>query len=360
MGIGDPTMPFTLEKGTMTRIRTAALPASLLAIASLVACGDDSAPLAPEVPSTAEPLDSPMPSVESNSWSASVPMPTKRRGLVAATVNGIIYAIGGQNLLVSGDPDNPTKVNLTKVEAFNPSSGTWATKAPLPSRRAWPSGAAVINGKIYVTGGLNADGNPTKTLFVYNPATNTWSTKAPLPVTSARGAAVAYNGKLWVVTPAGSSTRLHRYDPSTNTWTARVTGPAGHHYPVAGVIDGKIYVAGTMNSDESPSFATSMYDPATNTWSSRQGMDIEPIGAGGQVFGKKLYVVGGSHQLNAIEHSAVQAYDPAIDYWPYPYPQPMSTSRTFLAVAVANGKLYALGGWKLPEGVLATNEVYTP
>jgi hypothetical protein len=66
----------------MTRIRITALPALLLATASLVACGDDSAPLTPELPITAEPLDSPMLSTLSNSWAASVAMPTKRRGLV--------------------------------------------------------------------------------------------------------------------------------------------------------------------------------------------------------------------------------------------------------------------------------------
>jgi N-acetylneuraminic acid mutarotase len=344
----------------MTCIRIAPLWTLLLVSVSLAACGEDSAPLAPEAASPAQPLGSPTLSAVSNSWATKAPMPTKRRGLVAATVNGVIYAIGGQKSVASGDPDNPTKVNLTKVEAFNPSSNTWTTKAPLPSARAWPSGAAVINGKIYVTGGLNPAGGSTKTLFVYNPATNTWATKAALPVTSARGAAVALNGKLWVVTPAGSSTRLHRYDPATNTWTARASGPEGHEYPVAGVIDGRIYVVGTMWSNTSASFVMSVYDPATNTWAEQQhGPDAEPIGAGGQVIGKKLYLVGGSHVFDAIEHSVVQSYDPAVDSWAYPTPQSMPTPRTFLTVAVANGKLYALGGSN-DSGVLATNEVYTP
>lgn len=344
----------------MTCIRIAPLSTLLLASVILAACGENSAPLAPEAPIAAQPLGSPTLSAVSNTWATKTPMPTKRRGLVSATVNGIIYAIGGQKLVASADPDNPTKVNLAKVEAFNPSSNTWTTKAPLPSARAWPSGAAVINGKIYVTGGLNSAGGSTKTLFVYNPATNTWSTKAALPVTSARGAAVALDGKLWVVTPAGSSTRLHRYDPATNTWTARASGPEGHEYPVAGVLDGKIYVVGTMWSYPGPSFVMSVYDPATNTWVEKQhSPDVEPLGAGGQVIGKKLYLAGGSFAFDALEHSVVQSYDPAIDSWAYPTPQSMPTPRTFLTVAVANGKLYALGGSN-DSGALATNEVYTP
>jgi N-acetylneuraminic acid mutarotase len=342
----------------MLRIQITALSASLLAIASLVACGDDTDPFAPETLTTAEPLHSPVASL-SNTWATSVPMPTKRRGLVAAAVNGTIYAIGGQSFLVVGDPDDATEVSLTKVEAFNTSTSKWATKASLPSPRAFPSGAVVINGKIYVSGGLNASGIATKTLYVYNPTTNSWSTKAPLPIASARGAAVALGGKLWVVTPAAGATRLHRYDPATNTWAARASGPAGHTYPVAGVMDGRIYVAGTMNADESPSFAVSMYDPANNTWTARDFMPSEQIGAAGQVIGNKLYVAGGSFVLNNIEHDGLRIYDPAIDYWTYPYAQSMTVQRTFLAAAVVNGKLYALGGSKYPD-VLGTNQVYTP
>ena len=93
-----------------------------------------------------------------------------------------------------------------------------------------------------------------------------------MPIASYGGAAVTLNGKLWVVTPTGSSTRLHRYDPATNKWTSRASGPVGHYYPVAGVIDGKIYVAGTMKGDESPSHQVSVYDPASNSWSTAADM----------------------------------------------------------------------------------------
>jgi N-acetylneuraminic acid mutarotase len=333
----------------MIRLRTAGLRAVLLSTGGLLlACGDDSAPLAP---ATAEPLAPPALSAVSGSWTTGAPMPTRRRGLVAATVNGVIYAIGGRGA---------SETNLTKVEALNPVTGVWTTRASLPARRAWPSGAAVINGKIYVAGGLDGNGNATKTLFVYDPAANTWSTRAALPVTSARGAAVALNGKLWVATPAGASTRMHRYDPSTNTWTTRTSGPAGHEYAVAGVINGKIYVAGTMNADGTPSYALSMYDPGANTWTARRTLDVEPIGAGGQAIGQKFYLVGGAYTLSGSGHGIVQVYDAATNYWPYTYPPAMPTPRKFSAATVVYGKLYLLGGWTLPQGPLAANEIFTP
>ena len=342
----------------MPRIQLTSLSASLLAIASLVACGEDSGPLAPEPFTAAEPMDAPAPSL-ADSWANSVPMPTKRRALVAAAVNSTIYAIGGQNFLVTGDPDDAIEVNLTKVEAFNTSTAKWTTKASLPSARAWPSGAAVISGKIYVTGGVNTNGIATKTLYVYTPTTNTWATKAPLPIASARGAAVEIGGKLYVLTPAAGSTRLHRYDPATNTWTARASGPVGHYHPVAGVIGGKIYVTGTMNANQGYSLKTSMYDPATNSWTAKGDMPGEQIGASGQVIGGKLYLVGGSHVMGNMEHGGHRMYDETVDSWMWPDKATMPAARTFLATAVVNGKMYALGGSDYPNA-LGINQVYTP
>ena len=79
----------------------------------------------------------------------------------------------------------------------------WTPRAPLPAARQLPNGAAVINGKIYVAGGLTPLG-PTRSLYVYNVASNSWTTKASMPIRSHGGAAAAIDGKLWVIaTPAG-------------------------------------------------------------------------------------------------------------------------------------------------------------
>ncbi len=317
----------------------------------LAACAGDSLPTQPDAPPSAAPVDAVLANYLPNSWANKPNMPTARRGLVTATVDGIVYAIGGRSA---------NEVNLRTVEAYNPIATTlivWSPKAPMPSPRAWPSGAATINGKIYVPGGLNADANPTKTLFVYNPGTNTWVKKAAMPVASYGGAAVVINGKLYVVTPSGNTTYLHRYDPATNTWTARAPGPQGHYYPVAGVINGKLYVAGTMLGNESPSSLVSMYDPATNTWTPKTGMPEDQIGAGGQVLGGKLYAVGGFDELNILPRAVTYAYDPVTNSWAEK--AHMLTSRGFLSAAAANGVLYVIGGLDTPD-VKATNQAYTP
>ena len=316
----------------------------------LAACSGDSLPTQPPSFGSAAPAEAPTPDYVANSWATKANMPTARRGLVTASVNGIVYAIGGRGA---------NEVNLTTVEAFDPAGiliYAWRSKASLPSPRAWASGAATINGKIYVPGGLNADANPTKTLFMYKPGTDTWVKKAAMPVASYGGASVAINGKLYVLTPAAGSTLLHRYDPSSNSWTPRASGPLGHYHPVAGVIDGKIYVAGTMNADESASRRLSVYDPATNTWStSKAPMPEDQAGAGGVVISGKLYAVGGFESSGAV--STLRVYNPATNTWVEKASVP--TARGYLSAAAANGVLYGLGGLRSPD-VLKTNQAYYP
>jgi N-acetylneuraminic acid mutarotase len=318
----------------------------------LAACSGDSLPTQPPSFGSAAPAGNPTADYVANSWATKANMPTARRGLVTASVDGIVYAIGGRSA---------SEVNLRTVEAFNPTGillYAWSSKAPLPSPRAWPSGAATINGKIYVPGGLSADANPTRTLHMYRPGTDSWVTKAQMPVASYGGASVAINGKLYVLTATANSTLLHRYDPSTNAWTARASGPQGHWYPVAGVIDGKIYVAGTMNGDESASQIVSVYDPSTNSWSAKAAMPEPQIGAGGQAIGGKLYAVGGFYTLNANPRVVLQLYNPATDSWTAKAPMP-NVPRGFLSAAAANGVLYAIGGLN-PPNVLKTNQAYYP
>ena len=97
------------------------------------------------------------------------PTSLARPGFALGSLALLLAACAGDSLPTQSDaPPSAAPVD-TVLANYLPDS--WATKANMPT--AWPSGAVTINGKIYVPGGLNADANPTKTLFVYNPGTNT-------------------------------------------------------------------------------------------------------------------------------------------------------------------------------------------
>ena len=141
---------------------TAVLGMTLLA---LFACNDD--PVAPPEPEGALPESAPQESAPPqdvvlvaapNTWAGKKAMPSARSQLVAVTVNNIIYAIGGAGSSLTA---------LRTVQAYNPATNSWSTKAQLPSGRRAQTGASSIGNKIYVAGGFNTSAALTKTLYVY-------------------------------------------------------------------------------------------------------------------------------------------------------------------------------------------------
>jgi N-acetylneuraminic acid mutarotase len=360
----DPLSPLRVRSHPAVR---AAL--VLLSLAG-AACSDDlPLPTAadPGLPMTTVPGVELAAETVPNSWTRRIRMPTARVGLVAATVNGIIYAIGGGGW---------NGAALQKVEAYNPNTNTlvaWTPRAPLPAVRHLPDGAAVINGKIYVPGGLTPLG-PSRSLFVYNVASNSWTTKALMPIRSHGGGAAAIDGKLWVLaTPEDEDgfytnpTRLFRYDPATDTWSEREPAPHHHHRAVVRAINGKLYVAGGMTNtlrnevtyqyEPEPWAELDVYDPATNVWTTKASMPTARWAAAGGVIDGKLYVAGGTG-TDFSTLSAMEVYDPATNTWAAR--AKMLTPRAGTGAAVAGGVFHVLGGTSGPDSdALRTNEAYT-
>ena len=145
-------------------------------------------------------------------------------------------------------------------------------------------------------------------LFRYDPATDTWSEREPAPHHHHRAAVGVINGKIYV---AGGMTKTLRnevtyeyepepfaeldvYDPATNVWTTKASMPTPRWGAAAGVIDGKLYVAGGRGADLSVLSTMEMYDPASNSWGGRAKMLTGREGAGAAVLGGVLHVLGGT------------------------------------------------------------------
>ena len=122
-----------------------------------------------------------------DSWSTVAPMPTARAHLAAGVINGILYAVGGQ--------DGGTEIGA--LEAYDPATGAWTARAPMPTPREGLA-VAVLNGKLYAIGGIllyrEAD-----IVEVYDPATNTWAPGAQLITARLAPAAVTLNGTIFAV-----------------------------------------------------------------------------------------------------------------------------------------------------------------
>ena len=65
---------------------------------------------------------------------------------------------------------------------------------------------------------------PTANLAAYDPSTQTWATRAPMPTPRSHFAAAAAGGYLYAIGGIGVGT-VERYDPVADSWTAVAPSP---------------------------------------------------------------------------------------------------------------------------------------
>jgi N-acetylneuraminic acid mutarotase len=266
-------------------------------------------------------------------WTTRARMPNSRYALAAADVNGTLYAVGGYRCCVYP----------AAVEAYDPARDTWTTRASLPTPRK-DLGAATVGGILYAVGGNNrftSTGGPVGTVEAYDPATDTWTTKAPMPTARHRLGVAAVDGIIYAVggiDAAGNIlTTLEVYDPATDTWTTKAPMPTARADFGIAVVNGVLYAVGAYNSA-----TVEAYDPLTDTWTTKAPMPtaLRSVAAAGM--DGVLYAVDNSD----LDVKALRTYDPASDTWTEKAPMTRTTMRSF-GVAAIDGRLYAVGdeGW---------------
>ncbi len=100
------------------------------------------------------------------SWSPKTDMTTARKALASAAVSGIVYALGGIDSCDTGNV-------LHTLEAFDPTgnsgAGAWSSKADMPTARQSLS-STQLNGIVYAIGGNNNNGSVFNTVEAYTTA----------------------------------------------------------------------------------------------------------------------------------------------------------------------------------------------
>ncbi len=214
-------------------------------------------------------------------WTLDTPLPDRKYEVAAVRDStGTIYVFGRDQ----------------RVEAFDPATHVWNSRAPLPVKSGLsglPTVTAGPDGKIYATGSdLNWSSSAGARAFeAYDPSTNRWAERAPIPTGRSGATAVTgKDGKIYVLggfipDPGDNSNRLFRrsidvYNPRTNSWQVKAAMPTAREGLGASVgPDGKIYAigGGTDHFDRFfRCFATvEAYDPTTDSWSRKLSLPTQ-------------------------------------------------------------------------------------
>ncbi|HSR50034.1 MAG TPA: kelch repeat-containing protein [Acidobacteriota bacterium] len=267
-------------------------------------------------------------------------MPTPRQEVAAVLLDGEMYVLGG--LLTGGLTSNA-------VEIFNPETNQWRTGVALP-RGIHHGSAAVLDGKIYSVGGFGAGqpifATPIVDVYEFDPQQEGWQARASLP--SVRGSlfTVALGGRLYAIggrDVSNSNTNVTVYDPQQDQWSSAASLPVGLDHLAAAALDGKIYVAGgrvtqgggfVRNDD-----ASFVYDPDADEWTPIA--DLPTARSGHAAIGAAgfLLVIGG--EIPGV-FGVNEVYDPAQDRW-FALPD-LPTPRHGLGIVASGDRIFTAGG----------------
>jgi N-acetylneuraminic acid mutarotase len=190
-------------------------------------------------------------------WNTKASLPVTSGCGGSGVISGKLYVFTGCTRSSTG-----VTIRVGRLHRYDPSTNTWTTLASAPAAHYQPA-VGVLNGKLYVAGGIDAAGSASQRLDVYTPATNSWSTKKSMP-TARRGAAGAVVGnRFHVIGGQTSGTYLktvEAYDPVTNFWVPRAPVPTARAGLGVGVVSGLGYAVGGRTST-SPVAANQRYTP---------------------------------------------------------------------------------------------------
>ena len=301
---------------------------------------------------------------QSGSWRLTAAMSQARTGAAAA-------AMKNGSVLVTGGVDGAGAASSSS-EIYGP-SGTFTQAAPMNIARTghtatWlPSGT---NGYVLVTGGTTTDGSIAGSAELYDPAANSWTLLAA-PASTGAAATPLPNSSLLLsggVNSAGLLSELQRFDLATQQFSFAGALPlARKSHAACALLDGRVLIVGGVDEFGNTLASTEIYDPIADTISPGPALNTPRANATATTLldGKVLiaggrYAEGAPANGNIAEVDSAEIFDPAAGT--------IAVSASHLAQARAGHQAFLLPnnnnvllvGGLYNSTELATSELYTP
>lgn len=250
---------------------------------------------------------------------------------------------------------------LNSVESFGLFHGTWeiCEDLQMPFRRAG-AGAAMLYGSLYLCGGAGELGRTATRLDLKN---RKWQAVAPLSTQRNCPSAAVLEGRLYVVgghDGSWSHNSMEMLDPRPRsaggkpTWQACPATMSEARTACASAGAGRLLVVcggdRWPTEDTRPTASAEAFDPVQGSWAALPEMPVARVHHAAARAGRMIYVCGGvtyeGTQSRWVALSSVAAFDFIAGTWSVL--PPMLTPRQSPAMTVAGGRLYVFGGTSTP------------
>jgi N-acetylneuraminic acid mutarotase len=258
---------------------------------------------------------------QGENWRKITEMPNPRYGTGSCVLNGKIYVTGGMYSTESS-PGTAEYHSVAMVNSFDPETGVWDTLAPLEAPRCYHQ-AVALNGKIFALGGARSVfEESTATVEVYDVENNIWEYITDIPDNKFVFGACVLEDQIYVMGGIKSfATRnnplksVHKFDPATETWETCADMPTSRSFLTADTISGRIYAIGGGIHKIYEEGIVEAYDPAGDTWVRKANMSDARNYPCSGIVHDRIFVTGGIDRTSPPYQSKTEIYNPFTDNW---------------------------------------------
>ena len=237
-------------------------------------------------------------------------------------------------------------------------AGEWIELPALNFARQ-ESGTAVLDGVVYIIGGLIIrPGQPTTdTVETWRSGDAAWSFAPDLPEAVDHPAVAVHGGEIWVLGGERQQlpkTHVQIFDGPVGEWRLGPPLPEARSAGAAASLNGRLYYFGGIDGDRVETAVPLVLEPGATEWTELEPMSLARDHLSAVTLGEAIYVTGG--RLGFISRDVHERWSPEPASWTTLDPVPTARSA---AGAAALGGLLWVGGGEFP-GVFGEHEVYDP
>lgn len=244
-----------------------------------------------------------------NSWQKLADKP-------GAAVENPALASDGSAVYLMGGFSAPQSGARNEMWRYDIASDNWSAMPNLPGALGGAS-AQLINGKIYLAGGLDDTGASRTSLAIFDIASNSWSNGAAMTNARDLAASAVVGNKLYVfggrqrladgTVVSEAQTSVEIYNPSTDSWSNGTAMPRGRRDFAIGHINNRLQIIGGDNGNRLFN-EVDEYNPGLNTWSQLDNTTTVRQGTSYGTLNNLVIISGGSDTSGVSPKNTTQTF----------------------------------------------------
>jgi serine/threonine protein kinase/N-acetylneuraminic acid mutarotase len=283
-----------------------------------------------------------------DSWKSGDDLPVPVQHAMSVTWQGTPVVLGGWRAEGAN-----TQIATDKV--WRVVNSHWAELPPLSQPRA-AGAAAVVGGRLVVTGGVGANGRLLNTTEVFDG--NSWKLGAEMPTPRQMLGAASDDKVVYAVGGTDGTAELptvEAYDPAADSWTSLPALPEPRSDLGVAIADARLVAVGGLSAGRVLKTASVM-DLAAKTWAGLPDMSTARHGMAVAAVEKSVYAIGGATDAGNTQVTstaevlklAPRKLQPASAWRSLP---DAPTPRLMMAWTVLDDKIWIAGGMSHGEAL---------